>query len=177
MNNLRLAALTAEVVKQIGAYMPGLKTCATHPGKINIDELSRIARKPPAVHVALMDIPALPIHTQEVETMLTLVAYVTTQDQRGLPAEQSALNLVEALLNWLPGRQFLPFAYGAERVAARNLFSASADKKGVALWGVTWRQKIRLVKQQHEPVLLERLYISDVDGGDTIVVGDDEEHF
>lgn len=159
----------SQVVAQIHAYLPELKTCTTHPGKMTLEELKKVGTRAPAVHVAMLDIPGRPAHTQDTESALTMVAYVTTRDTPRLPSEQAALNLVEALVNFIPGRQFHVAALPTQRVSARNLYSTKAGQASVSLWGITWRQELRFATEPDEPVL-KTLYIDDTAGRDTIVI-------
>lgn len=159
------------VVAAAHDYLPELKTCAIHPGRMSIEGLNKIAVRAPAVHIALLDMPVGLNHQAARGLDLALVAYVTTRDQARMPAEQSATNLVEALADWLPQNAFSRYAHPATNIRAANLYNTQAGKAGVALWGVSWRQKLQLPLEYEEGPLLKRLYIDD--GRDTIVVGDD----
>lgn len=67
---------------------------------------------------------------------LVVVTKSTTAEERS----PLVMRLVSAVLAWLPGQTFGydKVVYGAEEVESRNLYGASADAKGVALWVITW---------------------------------------
>lgn len=173
MSSTVLIDYQERVVAQIHEHLPLLKTCTTHPGKMTIEELKGIAIKAPAVHVAMLNIGSRPNADGVKEKAVTMIAYVTTRDTSRLPSEQSAINIVEALGRLIPRRQFHPLAYTADDTAAANLYSKRGGSLGVSLWGVTWKQTIRLDGVPDGP-LLKTLYIDDVnDASGTIVVGDE----
>ena len=128
------------LVTRTQTLLPKLKTCEVHPGRFDARELQRIAARTPAVYFAALETQRS--QTQEDRTERTQVqigAFVVTQDARRLPRHVSAVNLVEALCGHLP-----QFKLGIEGVRkpkaprARNLYGGNIDKKGVALWAVTF---------------------------------------
>lgn len=143
---MKLKELRQAVIDQIKQDIPKLRAVDAHPGRFNLEELKRIATKLPAIRVALMSSPQLKqVETGEKEAVVRMAAFVITGDRRGLPKDDAALALVEALLVLVPGQRWsMKGVLDAANVKADNLFSGKVDRQGVAMWAITWEQPIRL---------------------------------
>ena len=142
----RLNELLEGVAGGVREALPALKTCAVHDGRFQAAELRRWSLRAPAVLVAWLgtprtETPGVPWTDCEQQ----LAAFVVTRDAPGLPRGKAARAIAAALLLLIPrARWGLSGTGAAERLQARNLFSAEIDKANVALWAVTWRQALRL---------------------------------
>lgn len=143
---MRFTDLSSAVVTDLKGKFPALKACATHPGRFDLTEIKRVAIKAPAILVACLGVPKLDeAGTEEKDVELVMAAFVLTKDQKGLPRDVGALNIVEALLTHIPMRKWGMTGLGpASKIAAENLYSGEIDRTGVALWAVSFRHKIRI---------------------------------
>ncbi|ASX25872.1 phage protein Gp37 [Candidatus Williamhamiltonella defendens] len=166
---MKLKALRQAVIDQLKQDMPRLSAVDAHPGRFNLEELKRIATQLPAIRVAFMGCPQLKqIETREKEAVVRMAAFIMTGDRRGLPKDEAALALVEALLVLIPYQSWgIKGVLGAANVKADNLFSGQVERQGVAMWAVTWEQSVRLGKNVWGGGILPS----------TVYVCDDSAHF
>ncbi len=158
-----LVDLRAAIVAAIHARLPKLD-CQSHPGRFDLAEIKRIAAKAPAVRVALLGLPSADAAgSGERDQEVRCAAFVLTTDKPPLPRDEAAINLVEALLLFVPGQRWGKpgvHAVGEGQVKAENLYSSGLDGKGLALWAVTWSQKVRMGENAwpEGPILSAELY-------------------
>lgn len=142
MDDLRKA-----IADSIKSKLPDLRDCRPHAGRFDLVELRRVAAKTPAVFIACMGVNVSELRESgECDADLVMAAFVVTADAKGLPRDVSALNIVEFLLLYIPGKQWGldGKAFKAREVQAQNMYSGEVDKTGAAMWAVLWRQKVRL---------------------------------
>ena len=143
---MRIFDLLTAIKTDVKGHITSLKACELHGGRFDRAELKRIAGRTPAIYIAALghsrsDDPG----TGERDIDLSLAAFVVTADRRGLPRIEGAINLVESLLTLIPGNRWgQSGVFGAAQAASNNFYSGDIDKQGVALWGVSWRQTLRL---------------------------------
>lgn len=168
----RLNVLLEAVATGVRGALPDLKTCAAvHDGSFQAAELRRWSLQSPAVLIAWLGTP----RTETPGVLWTdcdqqLAAFIVTRDapakrakEKSLPRGKAARAIAAALLLLIPrARWGSTDIGGAERLQARNLFSAEIDKANVALWAVTWRQALRLEAAADGtcPPLPDELYTS-----------------
>ncbi|KEQ12965.1 hypothetical protein GZ77_21295 [Endozoicomonas montiporae] len=75
-----------------------------------------------------------------------MAAYVICSDTSDAPRHKSALAITEAIVELLPFNRFgennlKPVSPAS--ISAENLYSGEIDRKGIALWGISWEQIIR----------------------------------
>lgn len=69
-------------------------------------------------------------------------AYIFTADQWGYSKDTRAEVIAGKLVKAMFGRTAPSTAYGkAQSFIANNMYSGSIDKKGIAIWTVTWQQE------------------------------------
>ncbi|EGG93496.1 hypothetical protein IMCC1989_1152 [gamma proteobacterium IMCC1989] len=143
---MKFIELRQKVLEKIKEELPDLKEVSLHPGRFNLDELKRIGTKAPAVYVSLMGTPTVKrIETGENEVYIRLAAFIVTRDERKLPKDEAALAIVESLLVVIPCQRWgLKNTSDAVNVKADNLFNGSIERKGVAMWAITWEQTLRI---------------------------------
>ncbi|SNS05626.1 hypothetical protein SAMN04488503_2480 [Humidesulfovibrio mexicanus] len=142
---MSIVALRQAVVDDLKAKLPRLGgravVVAPHAGRFDAAELSRVATQAPAVLVAVLGLADLTESCAEVDGTCQIVAIVLCKDAPRLPRDLASLALAQALAGIVPGNCWGGAAARApEAVRCDNLFSASLDKAGVAMWGVSWRQ-------------------------------------
>lgn len=138
-----LAALTAG----LSAKLPALGACEAHPGPVTATEIARFSKRTPAVLAACVGVAGVSeAGDGRADADLRMAAFVLAGDRSGLSRDRGALAVVEGILEWLP--RFHPgsglIAAPPEQIRAENLFSGALDRAGVALWAVSWRQRLRL---------------------------------
>ena len=158
----RLNALLEAIADGVREALPELKTCAVHDGRFQAAELRRWSLRSPAVLIAWLGTPKTETPgVSWTDCDQQLAAFIMTSDRPGLPRGKAARAIAAALLLLIPrARWGLSGTGAAERLQARNLFSAEIDKANVALWTVTWRQPLRLEATADGtcPPLPEELY-------------------
>ena len=123
------------------------KDVESHPGRFTQDELKRLLTKKRAVRVAIEQSPSLTVTGQGFrDVTLIMAAYVICSDAKESDRHKSALSLVETILQELPFCRFgtdnlMPVNAGT--VTAENLYSGEIDRKGIAMWGVSWELTVK----------------------------------
>lgn len=153
---MSLLTLRQAIVDDLKANVPNLKTCEGHGGRFDATELKRVAMRAPAVFVACLGLADVEEGHDGVAGTLTWGAFVVTRDTPGSSRDQAALAVLQAILVRLPGNRWgLDQAEGRpERVSAQNLYSATVDRLGVALWAVSWRQRM-VIGGELDPAMLD----------------------
>jgi len=139
-------ALTT-ITDQLADHLVGQTTdVASHPGRFTEEELSRLLTARKAVRVAMENTQSVSVNGKGIqEAKVLMAAYVICSDAKNLPRHQSALAITESIIEFLPFNRFesdklkpvLP-----PSIAAENLYSGEVDRKGIALWGISWEQTI-----------------------------------
>ena len=141
---MSLLDLRQAIVDDLQANIPDLKECAGHAGRFDREEIRRIAHKSPAVFVACLAASETEDEGGEIESDLRWGAFIVAKDQRAVKRDEVALALLQALLLHLPGNRWNVEAGRPENIAAQNLYSGKIDKLGIAMWGVSWSQRMTL---------------------------------
>lgn len=121
-------------------------TVQSHAGRFDAAELQRIATQSPAIHIACLSVTEIDQGIDGISATLTWGAFITAKDKPGTPRDVGALAIVNALVRYVPGQRWnLDQSEGRpHRINANNLYAASIDKLGVAMWAVTWQQQMCL---------------------------------
>lgn len=143
---MQIHHLLTAITQTIHAHLPALREVSTHAGRFDLKEIKRLATRLPAVKVTLMDVQAFqPVETEQWDVSLHLASFMLVSDRKGLPKEQAAINLIEALGLLIAEQRWGVTGVGqASRIKASNLFSTQLDREGLAIWGITWEQSMRL---------------------------------
>lgn len=143
---MSLTTIRKAVADAVLAGVPGLKTCEPHGGRFDASELRRLAVGGPAVFVAVLGVQDLVFEHGEAKGEVQFAAFAVAGDKAGLPRDKAVMAMADALALLVPDNRWgldesesVPM-----RVRAENLFSVTVDKAGVALWAVSWRQRMAL---------------------------------
>ncbi len=141
---MSLNHISEAIAASIKGVLPALKTCEVHPGRFDEKELRRVAAKAPAVFVALLSAGGL--EGIEVQANTQWAAFVVTRDSVNGSRAQQAIGITQAIACHLHDNDLgLSDAISdCENISARNLYSASIDKTGTAMWVVTWQQALHI---------------------------------
>lgn len=143
---MNLLTIRQAVVNVVAAALPGLHVEA-HGGRFDsVEEIKRHATRGQAALVAIMGLKGLERSGGETVADLVLAVFIVTGDRPGASRDTAALALVQAVADLVPDNRWgLDDAQGAPSAPdADNLYAASLDKLGVALWGVSWRQRFAI---------------------------------
>lgn len=139
-----------------------LKTCEMAGGRIHLEETDRRSLKMPAAYFTCTGSRDGRMVAGKFRTKgLFLLVLVVKSNVAGQPVPQDrahgiarfagkALAVVAAAKSWGNAEvEGVP-----EKVSSTNPYSASIDKHGVAIWGITWEQQLAL-EAVPEPVALD----------------------
>ena len=171
-----LETLLKSQADALAAAVPGFKSVETSRGRFTLEDLKGMNAKLPALRVALLTLhSAETISTGEIEADFGFAAFVIAKDQPGRPREDIAVKFVGGLAQVLPG--FRPGAafWPAKEVRGQNLFSSAIDDAGVIVWGLEFRQTVRMGESAfagwHEGAPVTEVFI-DSTGGAEVPAGD-----
>lgn len=165
---------TDTVVASIGTRLAErLKTCKALAGLLETTELSALHQKTPAVFVAMAGTGEMThVETEEEDTVVRMVAYLLVVNSNAQERELAAQELIPRLLVHIAGQQWgLSYAHPAAAIESQDLhglaqgfksdtsswrtgvsvLARAADLYGgddlikhLAIWAVTWEQKLRI---------------------------------
>lgn len=142
---MSILALRTAIVDAIDTGIPALRTCQAHGGRFDVEELRRWAIQAPAVVVACLGSKDVNTYSGQVVGRLQFVAYVITAGTSAAPRSEAILTLAESVAALAANNAW---AYADAQAPAEiridNLYSGTLDKQGVALWAVTWTQRVDL---------------------------------
>lgn len=145
---MNLPDLRAAIVAGIRETLPEAirDNCRTHGGRFDKGEIKRIAMKSPAILVACLGlVDAAPDGAEGVNATFAWGAFVVTTDKPQLPRDAGALALVSILAGVVPDNRWgCDDAGYPDKIRGDNLYSGAVDGAGIALWAVTWNQRLTL---------------------------------
>lgn len=143
---MSIETVRAAIVEMIDAEIPALKTCEAHPGRFDLAEIKRVAAKAPAVFVAALATGQQELNGGDVQAPVSFAAFIVTKDQPQKTRDSLVLDIVNALLVLTDSNDWdsTDVVEDPINIRSQNLYSASIDKNGVAMWAITWQQKIKL---------------------------------
>jgi hypothetical protein len=139
-----LVSLRDGALAAIQAALPPNVNLEAHGGRFDLEELKRMAAKAPCVRLAVLGVDdAQQTRSGEAELLARLGAFVVAKAAPGLTRDRAALAIVDTILGVVPGNRFsLDATQPAGDVRADNLYSGDVDQAGVAMWAVSWHQKV-----------------------------------
>lgn len=141
-----LKTLREAVVTQLQAAVPDDVHCDSTPGRFDLREFQRRSVRAPAVRVACMDMDIEHVGSGlGVSATVDMAAFVIMAGDRHQAGDERALLILSALLPAVSMATWGIECEPATDVRGRNLYSTDiAEKTGIALAAVTWRQTIEL---------------------------------
>ncbi len=140
-----LEALLESIAARLHEAFPALKACEVHDGRFDLPELRRIATRTPAMFTACLGVDQVANPgTEQADATLLLAIYIVTANAAGLSRGAAARALSEAVLQLVQGERWGGGTGEAAELRAENLYSGDIDKTGVALWGISWQQVLRI---------------------------------
>lgn len=163
----RLSPLPEAVASTLRPLFPGV-TVKTHPGRIDIEDvLAGTVFAPPMIAISVVGAdPSLDL-AADYSVIADCCAYVISEDMAignfSVGRDQVALAMCQGVVDVLAdldtSRWSLAEITSPEAIRIRALFTQLAFEKGVAFYGVTWRQKLfALGEAMTPPAPTERLY-------------------
>lgn len=143
---MSLETLRTGIVNNIDAITPDNVTCDSHGGRFDEKELRRVSAKAPAAFVAVLGFNDLKESGGAYEAIVSWGIFVVAKDTPKAPRDLVALSIVDVLARHVPENTWDMDTVLGKPVGVRadNLFAASIDKIGVAMWAITWRQHMQL---------------------------------
>lgn len=122
--------------------IPGVRTVQTHGGRFDLAELKRVSTQSPALLIACLSLPGIDDRhgTLDVHWGIFIVARSNAREKR----DEIALALAQRVLDLVRGNDWDVDAQRPTRLRADNLFNTTVDKQGVALWAVSFQQKLNV---------------------------------
>jgi len=155
------------------AGVEGVKACAVHAGRFELAQLRRYTAKSPCVLMACLGGDLDRVGGGGVTLSAQWAAFIIAQDAAGAARKDTALAVVELVALAVVDNAWADYsASGPRNLKVQNLYTDSADARGVALWAVTWDQACLLDAgdaPSYEPLhLIDVTY--DVDDTDAILL-------
>lgn len=143
---MSLTAVKTAIVDAFKLAIPDLRTCETHGGRFDEKELQRISRRPPALFVAALGMGDFEDRAGSNSYEIRFGVFLIAKDQPGQQRAEVCELLAEAVLKTLKGNRWDQDAVESRpsNIAASNLYGANIDRHSVAMWAVTWRQRVDL---------------------------------
>ena len=123
-----------------------LAQSGTHGGRFDLAELRRWANRSPCVLSACLGVQGVDLEggTQPVANA-RWAAYVITRGDHIEKRDAQAVAIVETVLATVPGNDWGETdTHNPKSIRADNLYNSALDKVGIALWAVTWDQRLDL---------------------------------
>jgi len=171
---MTLGEILDAIVAVFQANISALKSCESHGGRFDAQELMRVAARSPALFVSIVDLADIQRKHGEWEAIVTFGAFTVAKDTPSQSRALMGLALVEAIARIIPQNDWgLQEAIEVpSNISSKNLYSGALDKKGVSLWGTTWRQKFSLGAVEDVSTLNDFLLLHAVHDLDTTQDGE-----
>ncbi len=138
-----IASMRNSIVAGLQPLVPA--HVAPFGGRLNLEALRVLGKRTPAVVVAALGVPSIDERGGNVSNDVRWAAYIVTTDRPGMGRDEQALVLVRAVLGAVARTDWgLALAHRATDITADNLYTRAIDALGVALWAVSWRQRLEL---------------------------------
>lgn len=143
---MSIETVRTAIVNTIAAKITALKTCEAHPGRFDLVEIKRVAANAPAVFVAALATGKQESSNGDVQAPVSFAVFIVTKDQPQKTRDSLVLDIVNALLVLTDSNDWdsEDVIEDPTNIRSQNLYSASIDKNGIAMWAITWQQKIKL---------------------------------
>lgn len=142
---MSIAARRAAIIDAIKVGMPSLREVVALGGRLDLDEIRRQSTPLPGVVVAALAVPKLELVGGQVMATVRWGAFVACQDAavpQRVTRDTAVLLLTGELLRLIGSPAWSRKANGLQ---ANSAWSTKLDKQGVAVWAVSWDEKVELV--------------------------------
>jgi hypothetical protein len=142
-----VSGLQKTLKEQLPPALAKALTVEAHPGEFDIAELRRLSKRTPAVCVALLGVGNVVSHGGEKAAEALFGVYVLAAGGlKGEARDLVALSLLPSVLARIEGNRWGLEAAETipQQIKADNLFSGTLDSLHVALWAVSFRQRITI---------------------------------
>ena len=148
MSNGGFTVLREAVAERLKRDMPECVHVGTSPGAVDEAEIARVCVKSPALLVSVLDVLSVDRAGGTSAANLRMGVYLITAPGRtGLSPDSAALAILPGVLACIDGEDWdLPEVMSRpDRLRADNLYSGKLGNIGLlALWGVSWEQRVKL---------------------------------
>lgn len=141
----RTVQLLSAIKSGIKAGMPELRKVEIHGGRFSVEELKNVARQAPAVYIGLLKLEKPKEFVCNTDRDAYLVASVITKDEPQVSRHLSVIDISERLSDLIIDNNWgLDFVDQQDEVIVQNFYSNNISKIGVAIYGLSWTQQVRL---------------------------------
>ncbi|MDA9095414.1 hypothetical protein N9J88_03360 [Porticoccaceae bacterium] len=142
--NDALATITAAIKTLLTKHCSDVES---HPGRFTEVELTRVARSKSAVRIAVEDIVEIQVNgLGKRRTTCLMTAFIICSDAQQQGRSEKAIELAEIIISALPRNDWNSESLQIvleSSISAQNLYNGEINKKGVAMWVVSWQQVIK----------------------------------
>ena len=142
--NDALTTITAAIKTLLAEACPDVES---HPGRFTEVELTRVARSKAAVRIAIEDIVEIKIDgLGKRKTTCLMTAFIICSDSQQQGRSEKVIELAEIIISALPRNNWNSESLQVVlegSVSAQNLYNGEINKKGIAMWVVSWQQVIK----------------------------------
>ncbi len=137
-----LNAIETGIKEEFGS---DIKSVELHGGRFSIDELKKVSRNAPAIYYGLLKLVKPKEFTCNTDRDAMLVASVITKDKPQLSRHISVIDISERLSDLIIDNNWgLDFVDQQDEVTVQNFYSNKISTIGVAIYGLSWTQQVRL---------------------------------
>lgn len=122
-----------------------VKTIEQHGGEYDEKETRRFTRGAPAMLLTLLDIIGYEEESTVAVAELRWSLHILTKDNNTVRRREKAHALLSRAIGVIMNNRWdIDEARRPDTIRANNLYNADTDEMGVALWMLTWQQKLEI---------------------------------
>lgn len=146
---MSLVAFRESIAKVLDSKVPDIVSVDVHGGQFTLAELARVGAKSPSIRVACLGVKGATLDGGiRVAAEVQWGAFVIVRGTSITGRDEAALAVVNSLLKVVPGNRWDTDLANSPPIGIRgdNLYSSELDSKGLAMWAVTWMQKVDIIE-------------------------------
>lgn len=140
---MTIVAQRAAIAAAVEAGVTAFESVATFGGEFSVADILRYAVKSPAARVGCVGFSDGVYEAGTKAIIIQWIIVIVTRDGT-VKRDAQALTLTEAVTGLVLGNNWGLQTGRPTDVRGRNLYSGEIDKKGLAIWAVTWVQRLEV---------------------------------
>lgn len=148
-----LVTLRSAIIADLEASITDANTVEAYGGRLNLGEIKRITKRPPAILLALVNGNSSAQEAADpIRVDMLISAFVIAEDERGRDRDVVALSIAEQVITRAAKWQWRGTvqASAPSDLKLESLYSGELDRKGVALLAVAWKQTVPIGTDRFE---------------------------
>lgn len=141
---MNIAKARQDIIDAVRSGMPHLREVTALGGRLDLDEVRRQSTSLPAVVVAALSVPVTEIIGGQLRVTVRWGAFIACADAPGpnkVSRDEGVLLLTGELLRLISSPEW---PRRATKVSANSAWSTKLDRQGVAIWAVSWDEKLEV---------------------------------